>query len=477
MKNPKLQQTVGTGNPLIIQEVGSTAVISSSMPAALEDFYIHPFGKPGHALEGLFYQAVRLMRASGVADENIQTGLIILSVLSSISVEIPLSIVLRVQNDSAPADHLLSTCLRFVSSDLIVELQRLKPDELFSSGNSFRNKALICRELPGLKKVEPDLKSLIINGKVSIQSVFRGKSGAITSTVEVLGPVAFIGIEKEDDQQLFDHPSIIRIPVSDGSSYSQYAKGTSNQEIAIDFEIDRVAEYISRFRRRGVTIPFEKQLSRAILAQRPIGYVQKNRFVRSLIEVLTMLNNPDSIDNTSLLAKLIKSRPEHIREYLRANGAEYLPVVSPDVELVSGKTEYFILSRLLQSVIPLKYQSPSPLRKQIFNALKDINLKSFRSSTLGDTDILEKLYTLSNCDLYWARLELIFKRINKGRVGLVPIPVIETELTVLKKMGFIARKKFRESDNYGYYILVLAVDENLKFPEVHELFGESLEDQ
>jgi hypothetical protein len=479
MKNSELQRTAELGaaqHSLVIQESGSTVAISSCVPAALEDFYVHPFGKPGHSLENLFYQAARLLRASGVAEENIQSGLIILSVVSSIKMEMPLSIMLHVQQDTATAEHLLSVCKRFIDHDSIIELSQLKPEEFFSFGNHFQGRVIVCRNLSGVKKAEPDLKNLIINGKVSTQTTFKSKYGPMTSNVEVHGPVAFIGIEKEDDPRLFDHPSIIRVPVSEGFLNRSPDENAADQPIAIDFEMDRLAEYIGRFRWRRVSIPYERQLSAAILRQRPEHYIQKNGFLKRLLAVLTIMNNTEPIDKTLILAKLLHSQPEHVQEYLRVKRIEILPVVSNDVELVSGKVEYFFMKRVLGGIIPIKHESLSLLRRQILNIVKSINFKNLNSSILGN-DNLDKMYTLNYFDLYWAKIELIFKRINKGRESIISIPVIETKLAALKKKGFIERKKFKDRDEYGYFILTLDVDEELRFPEIVELFGACSEEQ
>jgi hypothetical protein len=473
MDNNKLEQVVEGDNvqhPLVVQEGGPLILRNSGLPVPLEDFFVYPFGKSGHSLEGLFHQAARLLRASGVAEENIQPGLIILSVVSSIKIEMPLSIMLRVQNDTATAEHLLSVCQRFIHPDSIIELSQLKPEEFFSYGNHFQGRVIVCRNLSGVKKAEPDLKNLIINGKVSTQTTFKSKYGPMTSNVEIFGPVAFIGIEKEDDPRLFDHPSIMRIPVAEGFSNRPPDEKAADQPIAIDFEMDRLAEYIGRFRWRRVSIPYEKQLSAVILRQQPEHYVHKNRFLKRLLAVLTIMNNTEPIDKTLIFAKLLHSQPEHVKEYLRVKRIEILPVVSNDVELVSGKVEYFFMKRVLGGIIPIKHESLSLLGRQIFNIVKSINFTNLDSSILGN-DNLEKMYTLNYFDLYWAKIELIFKRINKGRESIISIPVIEAELTALKKMGVIERKKFRDRDEYGYFILTLAVDEELRFPEIVELFG------
>jgi hypothetical protein len=473
MENKELQPLVKMNDiqhPIDIKESGPLILRNSGLPVPLEEFFVYPFGKPGHSLEGLLHQAAQLLLASGVAEENIQAGLIILSVVSSIKMEIPLSIMLHVQQDTATAEHLLSVCKRFIDPDSIIELSQLKPEEFFSYGNHFQGKVIVCRNLSAVKKVEPDLKTLIINGCVTIQVPFKSKHGTMISNVEVHGPVAFIGIEKEDDPRLFDHPSIMRIPVTEGFSNRPHDEKAAVHPIAIDFEMDRLAEYIGRFRWRRVSIPYEKQLSAVIMRQRPEHYIQKNGFLKRLLEVLTIMNNTEPIDRTLILAKLMASQPAHVQEYLRINGIEILPTVSCEIELISGKVEYFFMKSLLKGIIPLKHESLSLLRRQIFNIVKSINFMNLDSSILGN-DNLEKMYTLNYVDLYWARIDFIFKRINKGRESIISIPVIETELAALKKKGFIERKKFKDRDDHGYYILTLAVDEELKFPEIVELFG------
>ena len=52
--------------------------------------------------------------------------------------------------------------------------------------------------------------------------------------------------------------------VSECPSSFQFDEGMVDQTMAIDFEMDRVAEYISRFRWRRVSIPYERRFSAAI---------------------------------------------------------------------------------------------------------------------------------------------------------------------------------------------------------------------
>jgi hypothetical protein len=50
-------------------------------------------------------------------------------------------------------------------------------------------------------------------------------------------------------------------------------------------------------------------------------------------------------------------------------------------------------------------------------------------------------------------------------------------LAAIKKMGFIERKKFKDRDEYGYFIATLAIEDEVKFPGIVELFGACSDEQ
>ena len=125
-----------------------------NLPDLMKGLLVDPFGQPGHALEGLLNKVAQLMRMQGVAQENIKAALIIFSVLCSAKTGMPLSIMLRVDEDKAVAEHLLTSCLKMVPPSLCLEFHNQKVDDLYSAGDHFRNKVLICRDLKSLKKIE-----------------------------------------------------------------------------------------------------------------------------------------------------------------------------------------------------------------------------------------------------------------------------------------------------------------------------------
>ena len=117
------------------------------LPNLMKNLFVDPFGQPGNALNGLLNKVAQLMRMQGVAQENIKAALIIFSVLCSAKTGMPLSIMLRVDEDKAVAEHLLTSCLKMVPPSLCLEFHNQKVDDLFSAGDYFRNKVLIYRDL------------------------------------------------------------------------------------------------------------------------------------------------------------------------------------------------------------------------------------------------------------------------------------------------------------------------------------------
>jgi hypothetical protein len=55
------------------------------------------------------------------------------------SERVPISIVLRVEEDKAVANQLLTTCLKLAPRSLFVQLHGLKADDLFSAGDCYRD--------------------------------------------------------------------------------------------------------------------------------------------------------------------------------------------------------------------------------------------------------------------------------------------------------------------------------------------------
>lgn len=448
------------------------AIKPDPLPDLLRRLFVYPFGQPGHALEVLFTEVAQLMKMQGVAQENIGAGLIIFSVICSAKVRIPLSIVLRVAEDKAVAEHLLTACLKLVPKSLFVELHGLKPDDLFSAGDRYRNKVLVCRSFMGLKKIESELMSLIVNGHLSIQTTAKTKYGAQLFDLNVLGPVTFIGIETENEPRLFDNPQIIRISVSEvNADYNFDGSETGDNPEAV-FEMDIVAKHISGALPRPVVFLHHDAFSAAIRKQQPLHYIHKKRFALKLLEILTILNHLGAPDFEGFLARAMDSKPEHVRSWSKKNGLHMESQPPDHKELIVDKKEYFIAAKLLNELLPVNYPILSPLRRQLFEVIKDINLTKLGAALISHHDILEQLYTMAHSDIYWARLKEIYLKINHDINNIISEKGIAKELAALIKIGMIERKNFKDSDGHGYYITTGTVNKAISFPSLGELFGD-----
>jgi hypothetical protein len=381
-----------------------------------------------------------------------------------------------VKDSTAAADHLLSTCIRLAPREWFVDISHLKPEELYGSGELFSNKVLICRNPVTVKKIEPDLLNLIVNGCSTRQALSRSQFGSETREYQVKGPVGFIGIETETGSSMFNHPAIPRLKVvgnhsREGTDHDSSMASGGVSENAVEFEIAKLTEYISRFGPRKVAIPFKSRMFAGILEQHPTEYRVKANIIKKILSACTILNYPPQISGAHLMAKLYNSRVECAEDWLI--GRSQVPVHAlPEPELHCGKTEYRVVKNLLDGLIPFKDSVPSALEMRLFEIVKTVNFSAVDNSMMSSSDVLGLLYQFNTSEFYWARIEQIFRALNKGQdpSRIIPLKAIEAELATLRKRGFIERKKYKDKDEHGYYVTVFEIDQGLQLPEEVEVF-------
>jgi len=441
----------------------------------MKNLLVAPYGQPGCVLNGLFNEAAQLMRMQGVAQENIKAALIIFSVLCSAKTGMPLSIVLRVSEDKAVAEHLLSSCLKMVPSSLYIEIHNQTVEGLYSAGDHYRNKVLVARNLKSLKKIESHLNQLLVDGKISIQTSVNTKYGCQPIDFEVNGPVGFIGIEDESDPQLFNHPWIIRIPVSESNSCEEAECGDAITNPGAEFEMAKIVRFLDQLSYRTVSFKQKDDFTIAIRKQHPSNHIHKLRFIFRLLDVLTILNNPNSIDIDSFLANMMNTTKENAHAWLEETGLWKNKTIIPEEELTVGKIEYFMMTTILDKMLPLRYPVLSKLREVIFETIRYVNFEKMKSSFAPKDTILKQLYNLSKTDVFLANIDDIYLRLNQNRIDIISTKNIEKEIDALMKLGAIERKKPKEKTNYGYYITTDQVCHGVKFPAVQDLFCEHVD--
>jgi hypothetical protein len=439
--------------------------------------FIEPYGPPGNALQNLFIKVAGLLKFQGVSQTNIKAGLIIFSVLCSAKAGIPLSIVIRVSEDKAVAEHLLNSCLKLVPQTLYIEIHNQKIDDLFSAEDNYRNKILIGRDLKSLKKTELHLTNLLVNGSISLQESVKTKYGNSLVSFQVKGPVGFIGIENETEPFFFNNPEIVRISVSESDS-SIYGEDSSSINIqGSDFEMDKVAEYINNICCTPVSFVQKENLRSFILNQCPKNNFHKLKFVFKILDVLTIINNPQPFDPVRLMTKLIPSNPENFEVWLSEKGIWKKNENIVDENLKVGKIEYFIMTVILDQMLPLNYPITSLLRKEIFRTIRDINFEKIKNSFATSESILRKLYNLAKTDNFWAKIDEIYLKFNKNQIQIISEKNIKKEIKELIKLGLIECKKAKNDGINGYYITTNEIEQGVRFPSIKELFYEIEEEE
>jgi hypothetical protein len=452
-------------------EISCLDATKQNFPAMLKALLIDPYGTPGRALEGLLGTVAEVLRTQGVGQENIRVALIIFSVICSAQAGIPLAIVLRVDEEKAVAEDLVTACLKLAPESLFVELKSLTIDDLYSAKDHFRNKVLVCRDFKGLKKVESDLKNLIINGSTSIQVSARSKYGSHMIESQVNGPVSFIGIETEGEPHMFDHPAIIRLGVADLNLGQEGNDGEVRKIHGIGMEMARIAQYVSRFSQKNVAFFQKDEFLSFVRNQRPIHHIYKSRFTIRFLKIFTIINNPGPPDFHNFIANLLNGNPENVKEWMKEIGWQKNGQTPANEDLVVSKVEYFMLAKLLNGLLPIKHTVPSLLRRQLFEVVKAINMGLLVKAFIPENDYLLQLYTLANNETYWARIKDIYLNFNKNRAEILSEINIEKELVALRKINAIERKKFRDNDGYGYYVADISIEKGIDFPKIYKLFG------
>ena len=401
----------------------------------------YPYGQPGNACERLLRTVAELLIKDGVPDIYIKSGLLVFLVMISAKINRPVSMILQAQDDPAEADHLISACERLIPNGTVQKLSGLSRDDLYSAGDHFQNKVLVCRDFTSIKTIAADLQNLIVNGRINVHARAKTKFGVHMTEFMVSGPVSFVGIESENETKFFDHPCFLRVQLSSGHWDWKGSTAPVVASAGIEFEKARIIDYLASFQKKKSMIPYEGQLSSAILKQRPIHFHHKNKTITRLLSICTILNNPPTPNVAKFLAKSFNSHEDRVYEWLKGQQVfmeEKLPSEGP---LVSTEVEYRLVKSLLDGVIPIQERRPSALRCELFEIVKSINSEMFKSSTIKNNDVLEMLYGLNNSQFYWAKIGIIFKKFNSGRPDIVPVQKIANELMAMKKLGIIEKRK------------------------------------
>jgi hypothetical protein len=190
------------------------------------------------------------------------------------------------------------------------------------------------------------------------------------------------------------------------------------------------------------------------------------------LDVLTIFNNPKPPNLEIFLAKNLETNPEHVRSWMKETGWLENTTTNVDGELKVGRAEHFMMAKILDEMIPVKYPIMSLLRKQIFKVVRGINFGKMRNSFVSSNNPLKQLYLLAKTENFWATPEEVYLDLNNQLIDIISENNIKKEMEAIRKIGAIERKKLKEKDGYGYYVTTDSLDKGVKFPSAVDLFGE-----
>ncbi len=271
----------------------SRPVLPSELAQIADQLFIHPYGWSDGIIRSPLVWVSEYLRNNGIAPENIRARHLIHLALNSVSLGLPLSIILTAE-DPTIASHLVCICKKIVPINSFHEVYELKSEELYKDQEFFKDKAIICHDIFASKKVIPDLIRIITQGYTIRQVPFYSKFGNTIQNVIAKHPKAVIGIETTDRESLLNHPSIIKVPVGINSCDNESVPPIfPNSPDSINNIASRtVATIFERLRKRQISIPYLNQIVRIVAKQKPDNCREKVGIIQKVISLCSIINNP-----------------------------------------------------------------------------------------------------------------------------------------------------------------------------------------
>ena len=394
---------------------------------------------------------------------NLKAGLLTYLALVSVKLGYPLSIILRSEEPATAAD-LLNVCKQIAPKKSYREVQQLKYEELYMDREYFEEKVIICQDLSGLKKAMPDFLMLLTQGFATRQENYKSKLGSGIKERMIKYPIGFIGIEPVNRETILNHPSIIRVPVGNTDCFknmnlcSVVNDRTQNGNTDMRIETRRIATIFERLAYKKVDIPYYQQFFSHVLKQKPSNLLEKFKVIHKLISIISIINNPQPLTTAEMYAKLINVDFKDMKK-----------MSETEIVITATKVEYYLTKLLLDDVIPVKINSLTTSQIRVFEAVKAINFGKLRSTFINQNSVREKLWTVLKSSRFWAKKEEIFEQVNKTSSEIVTFPVIDKELSSIKKMGLVETQRLEKSYKYGYYIVVPEANGSINLPNPSQI--------
>ena len=221
-------------------------------------FFYSPTSRPDGVFEPLLCEEAEHLKMEGVPVENLKEALMLKLGAVSAHLGYPLAILL-VADDPLAAARLIESSTGTVPLGWAINFDKLTQAQLFVNGGlAYRDKCIVCQDPEGLTKVSGELDLMLTRGYAVRQEILNKKY--VTSLEEFRAECfpSFIGIASRKRGDILKHPSIIRIPVVQGSwGYNHTQDAPSSAMGGKPGWVFRIRKCFKRLRPMPVLIPFQ----------------------------------------------------------------------------------------------------------------------------------------------------------------------------------------------------------------------------
>ncbi len=241
-----------------------------------------------------------LVRDGGFGDDAVRAALLSTIILNSPRLRVRLAGAL-ICRELSEIRNLMSICLGIAPQDSFQQFESLDPKLLFSHPDHYDGKSLVSGNPEAFRKSAKDLINIIDCGYATSQAESRSKYNVIVQDLKIDPLISVLGAATEPHEICFDHPSVLHVPVSEGSF--QGIPDAEDKDLVMRKLILRKS--FSRLAPRKVSIACLKQIVDHIKGKFPSITQKKLQSIVDVIKLCTIINNPPPFSRSEILENML----------------------------------------------------------------------------------------------------------------------------------------------------------------------------
>ena len=432
-------------------------------------FFHSPTSRPDGVFEPLLCEVIEQLKMQGVPPENLKQALMLVLGAVSAPLGYPLAMLL-VADEPLTAARLVESSTSTVPAGWTIKFDTLSPSQLFiNGGEAYRDKCIVCQDPEGLVKVARDLDLMLTRGYAVRQEILNKKYAMSLEEFRADCFPSFIGIESHRKRDMWKHPSIVKIPVTEGL----WGYATPQPSDGHSVGLFRIRKCFKRLRPRPVVVPFNDVIERT-LAESGVSHADiLQEVVMKIIALVAIINQPPPVTMHEIGSYIYEIDESRVMKWLENSGehSAKVDVASYDNQapITATKIDYHIAKILLESFVRVSQASLTERQMKIFQTIKMLNWGKFQNSTIPNATDIKKIATLPKSSMYWPDREKIYEVMNHSGGEVISLTTINSELIELCKIGIIGREKAPKQRYYGYFVMTVDVDNAFTLPPVSEI--------